>query len=61
MDTYLACNFRTVHQHTLTPKYSIPMANPQKKKKKIQETEFKTLFYIAFYVASKLTVCLYIY
>ena len=50
MDTYSACNSRTVHQHALTPKYSIPMANPKKKKKKkIQETEFKTLFFIAFY------------
>ena len=48
MNTYPACNSRTVHQHALTPKYSIPMANP-KKKKKIQETEFKTLFFIAFY------------
>ena len=48
MDTYSVCNSRTVHQHALTQKYSIPMANP-KKKKKNQETEFKTLFFIAFY------------
>ena len=59
MYTYSACNFKTVHQQTPTPKYSIPMANP--KKKKTSETEFKTMFYIAFYVASKLIVCLYIY
>ena len=57
MHTYSVCNSRTAYQHVPTPKYSILMANQKKK----SEVEFKTLFYIAFCVASKLKVCFYIY
>ena len=60
MDTYSTCNSRTVHQHALTPKYSIPMANTKKKKKKSKRQNSK-LYFLLLFTASKLIVCLYIY